>query len=89
MSERHVPYTVIVGVSATSKSPTALVWARAQAKANGGRLIAVRVYQVPSVPAGPSGSSSRFPQDPDTLRADQEARLQRDVAEVLGEDHGV
>ncbi len=89
MSERDVPYTVIVGVSATSKSPTALVWGHAQAKVNDGRLVAVRVYQVPHIPAGPSGSSSRFPQDPDTLRADQEARLQRDVAEVLGEDHGV
>jgi hypothetical protein len=89
MSEREVPYTVIVGVSATSKSPTALVWGHAQAKVNDGRLIAVRVYQVPHIPAGPSGSSSRFPQDPETLRADHQARLQRDVAEVLGEDHGV
>ena len=89
MSERDVPYTVIVGVSATSMSPTALVWAHAQAEANGGRLIAVRVYQVPNVPAGPSGSSSRIPQDSGTLRSDQQARLQRDVAEVLGEDHGV
>ena len=40
MSEREVPYTVIVGVSATSKSPTALVWGHAQAKVNDGRLIA-------------------------------------------------
>jgi hypothetical protein len=89
MSEPDQPYTVVVGVSATSKSPTALVWARAQAEVNGGRLIAVRVYQVPNVPTGPSGSSSRIPQNPDQLQADQHARLQRDVAEVLGEDHGV
>ena len=53
------PYTVVVGVSATSKSPTALAWGRAQAEANHGRLVAVRVYRVPNVPAGPSGSSSR------------------------------
>ena len=89
MTEQHEPYTVVVGVSATSKSPTALVWARAQAVANGGRLIAVRVYQVPTSPGGPSGSSSHMPQDPLQFRADQDARLERDVAEVLGEDHGV
>lgn len=88
MSKDH-PYTVIVGVSATSKSPTALVWARAQAEANGGRVIAVRVYQAPNVSPGPSGSSSRVPQDADSLRAQQHHQLELDVAEVLGEDHGV
>ena len=31
------PYTVVVGVSATSKSPTALAWAQAQARQNGVR----------------------------------------------------
>ena len=34
------PYTVVVGVSRTSKSPAALAWAQAQAAANGGRVIA-------------------------------------------------
>ena len=89
MTDQDEPYTVVVGVSATSKSPTALVWARAQAAANGGRLVAVRVYQAPAVPAGPSGTSSRVPQDPEDLRAQQVSQLQRDVTEVLGPDHGV
>src|SRR4051812_2534035 len=89
MSEHEQPYTVVVGVSATSKSPTALVWGKAQAEANRGRVVAVRVYQTPPVPTGPSGSGSRVPQDPETLAADQHAQLQRDVAQVLGEDHGV
>jgi hypothetical protein len=89
MTEQHQPYTVVVGVSATSKSPTALVWARAQAEANGGRAIAVRVHQAPPIPPGPSGSSSGIPQDPRSLRAQQQTQLERDVAEVLGEDHGV
>ncbi len=89
MTEPHQPYTVVVGVSATSKSPTALMWARAQAEANGGRAIAVRVYQSPSVPAGPSGSASRIPQDPADLRTQVHTQLERDVAEVLGPDHGV
>ena len=83
------PYTVVVGVSATSKSPTALMWARAQAEANGGRAVAVRLYREPNVPAGPSGSSSRIPQDPDSLQAQQHAQLDQDVTEVLGENHGV
>ena len=75
MTDQDQPYTVVVGVSATSKSPTALVWARAQAEANGGRLVAVRVYQAPAVPAGPSGTSSRVPQDPEELRAQQVGQL--------------
>ncbi|NYD43773.1 universal stress protein [Nocardioides panaciterrulae] len=89
MTNQDKPYTVVVGVSATSKSPGALAWARAQAEANGGRAIAVRVHQVALAAAGPSGSSSRPPQDTDSLRAQQHAQLARDVAEVLGDDHGV
>jgi hypothetical protein len=89
MIEPHEPYTVVVGVSATSKSPTALVWAHAQAQANSGRVIAVRVYQAPNVPGGPSGSSSRIPQDPDDVHSQQHTQLEQDVAEVLGPDHGV
>ncbi len=89
MAEHHEPYTVVVGVSATSKSPTALHWARAQAEANAGRAIAVRVYQVPHVPGGPSGSSSRIPPDAVGVHADQHRQLERDVTEVLGPDHGV
>lgn len=88
MTEQEQPYTVIVGVSATSKSPTALEWAHAQAEANGGRLIAVRVYQVPNVPQAPPGTSSRTPPDAQQLEAEQRARLERDVEEVLGQGHG-
>ena len=81
------PYTVVVGVSATSKSPTALAWGRAQAEANHGRLVAVRVYRVPNVPAGPSGSSSRIPPTAEDLHAQELAQLRRDVEAALGEDH--
>ena len=88
-SEPEEPYTVMVGVSATSKSPAALLWAQAQAEANNGRVIAVRVYQVANVTSGPSGAGSRTPQDAEALRADQQSQLERDVAEVLGADHGV
>ena len=87
--ETDQPYTVVVGVSGTSKSPTALEWGLAQAASHGGRVVAVRVYRVPNVPAGPSGTSSRVPPDPEDLHAEQQAQLRRDVAEVLGADHGV
>ena len=87
MSERETPYTVVVGVSATSKSPTALVWGRAQAEANGGRLVAVRVHPASSSHEQPSDSSqgpSASGQAPDRHRAP----LEGDVAEVLAEAHG-
>ncbi|RYC14320.1 universal stress protein [Nocardioides zhouii] len=89
MSDQDKPYTVVVGVSGTSSSPTALAWARAQAEANGGRVIAVRVHPTPHLPVGGSAGASRIPQDPATLRAQQQAQLERDVADVLGDGHGV
>ncbi len=67
-------YTVVVGVSATSGSPAALTWAAAQAAANDGRLVAVRVLK-------PSGAT-----EPD--RADAQAALDADVVATLGEEHG-
>jgi nucleotide-binding universal stress UspA family protein len=88
MTHQEEPYTVIVGVSATSKSPTALVWGHAQARANRGRLIAVRVYPTPSVLQRFPTTSSRPLPDANPVRAEQQARLEHDVAEVLGEDHG-
>ena len=81
------PYTVVVGVSATSGSPTALLWARDQARANDGRLIAVRVYKEPSVQQAPPGTASRNAPSIEQLQAEQQARLEGDVAAVLGEDH--
>ena len=88
MSEPEKPYTVIVGVSATSKSPTALVWGKAQADANGGRLIAVRVHPQPHSLQGSPGSSSRGATELNELRDQQRAELDRDVVDVLGADHG-
>jgi nucleotide-binding universal stress UspA family protein len=85
MSEaaRDRPYTVVVGVSATSKSPAALAWAAAQAKANDGRLIAVRVLKRP---AGDAGETTPAPGRPG--RESQQADLAADVAEALGPDNG-
>lgn len=77
------PYTVVVGVSATSKSPAALVWAAAQTKTNHGRLIAVRVFKHPAADASASPPSESRPG-----RAGQHADLAADVAEALGPEHG-
>ena len=79
------PYTVVVGVSATSKSPAALTWAAAQAEVNHGRLIAVRVLRRPTSPedsAAPSAGSARG-----QGTAGQQAALAADVAEVLGSEN--
>ncbi len=88
MTEPEKPYTVVVGVSATSKSPTALVWGQAQARANGGRLIAVRVHPVPHSAEEHPGTTSWHASEPHPARDQQQAELERHVADVLGEDHG-
>ena len=83
MSEQKSPYTVVVGVSATTTSPTALTWGKAQADANNGRLVAVRVHADPRSSQGTETSMA----DTD-LRASQQAELERHVSAVLGEAHG-
>ena len=81
------PYTVVVGVSATSKSPTALTWAAHQAAQNAGRLVAVRAWRSPSLQATTSGPiAARMPAEAQ-LEADARKAFEADVADVLGEDH--
>ncbi len=80
-------YTVVVGVSPGSASPTALAWGQEQAKAHGGRLVAVRAWRAPNPQATPSGTTAtRVPRGSE---AESEARdrLVADVASVLGADH--
>ncbi len=76
------PYTVVVGVSATSKSPAALAWAAAQAKANHGRLIAVRVLKRPTSADASKAPGSQSPPAQDTTGP--QADLAADVAQALG-----
>lgn len=83
------PYTVVVGVSNTSKSARALEWALAQAKAQEGKVVAVRAWQQRAPAAHPSGTSAgRIPR-PIDIETEARTRLAADVAEVLGEDHQV
>ena len=82
------PYTVVVGVSATSKSPAALAWARAQAEANRGRVIAVRAWRLPNPQATPSGTSAGRIARAEEVEAEALRRLEQDVADVFGSGHG-
>ncbi|CAN7286086.1 universal stress protein [Knoellia sp. LjRoot47] len=83
------PYTVVVGVSATSKSAAALEWGAAQAAANHGRLVAVRSWRVTGPPGSMSGgASARVTDERDTARSEM-AALEADVAAVLGPEHSV
>lgn len=85
--ESNRPYTVVVGVSATSKSPAALTWAKGQADQCGGRLIAVRAWRIPA-PTTPSGAPDADIPLPDDVEAHARETLDADVAAVLGDDHG-
>ncbi|MFT4163855.1 MAG: universal stress protein [Microlunatus sp.] len=86
--ESERPYTVVVGVSATSKSRAALAWAQSQAKQCGGQLIAVRAWRMPYPQTLPSGSADVDLPQPNEVEAHALKTLEADVAEVLGEDHG-
>ena len=86
--ESERPYTVVVGVSATSKSRAALTWAQSQAQHCGGRLIAVRAWRMPYPSTLPSGSPDVDLPKPDDVEAHARKTLEADVAEVLGDDHG-
>ncbi len=80
MDER--PYTIVVGVSATSKSRAALAWAHAQCGRNGGHVIAVRAWRMPNPQATPSGEpAGRLALERD-VQTDARELLEADVADV-------
>lgn len=82
------PYTVVVGVSATSKSPTALAWAAAQARQNNGRVIAVRAWKMTPPPGNPPRPSARAVTEESDVESEAREALEQDVAAALGPDHG-
>lgn len=85
--ENDRPYTVVVGVSATSKSPAALTWAHCQAEHCGGKLIAVRAWRMPIPPASPAGAPAVDVPHASDVEAKARKALEDDVAAVLGDDH--
>lgn len=86
--ENNRPYTVVVGVSATSKSRSALAWAQSQAQHYGGQLVAIRAWRMPYPQTIPSGSPDVDLPKPAEVEARARKVLEADVAEVLGENHG-
>lgn len=82
-------YTVVVGVSESSGSPTALRWAVAQATHFNGRVIAVRAWKLPPATASSRPGVSQLAHDPDTVATAARQHLQDDVTRVLGPDHDV
>lgn len=82
-------YTVVVGVSPRSSSPTALRWAHDHAARQGGRVVAVRAWRAGAPQATPSGTTAaRMPSSLDA-ETDGWSRLAADVADVLGPGHDV
>ena len=84
-TQNEQPYTVVVGVSVTSGSPAAVAWAAAQAEANHGRLVAVRVHKRPDPVTDPrlDPASGRPPDD----RSKDLTNLAAEVAATLGPEH--
>jgi nucleotide-binding universal stress UspA family protein len=89
MEDDTTPCTIVVGVSATSKSPAALRWAAEQAALLGGRVVAVRAWR-PLLP-GTASRGTPAVATPDLAAAEAAEResLAADVAEILGHDHPV
>ena len=81
------PYTVVVGISRTSKSPTALAWAEAQTRQNGGRLVAVRAWRMPNPQATPAGTPAGRISREAEVEQSARASLEADVIATLGTSH--
>ncbi|HEV7195255.1 MAG TPA: universal stress protein [Pedococcus sp.] len=89
MIDPDSPYTIVVGVSATSKSPAALHWAAELAALRGGRVVAVRAWRPTPPQTGSRVTASPVIEDAEAAEAEELAALRADVAEVLGGTHGV
>lgn len=81
------PYTVVVGVSGTSKSQRALEWGAAQAAQNDGRLVALRAWRTRAPMAIPAGPRPDLMDRSDEHGQESQASLEADVAAALGPDH--
>jgi nucleotide-binding universal stress UspA family protein len=88
MIDPDSPYTIVVGVSATSKSPAALHWAAELAALRGGRVVAVRAWRPTPPQTGSRVTPSPLLEDAPAAEAEELASLRADVAEVLGGTHG-
>lgn len=88
MEEQSSDYTVVVGVSATSKSPAALQWAAEEARARGGRVVAVRAWRPTPPQTGSRVTPAPLGRDAGEDEAETLRALEADVTQVLGPGHG-
>jgi hypothetical protein len=86
--EAH-PYTIVVGVSARSQSPTALRWAVENARTHQGRVVAIRAWRPTAPQTGSRVNPAPIAEDEPTSEKAARHALERDVAEVLGDAGGV
>ena len=91
MSETKQPSggTVVVGVSPTSGSPTALHWAADEARRRGAELVALSAWREPRPPIAPGGRPPGVGLDTDAVVAEAKGRLADQVRGALGESSGV
>jgi nucleotide-binding universal stress UspA family protein len=81
---------IVVGVSPTTGSPTALRWAADEARLRGTKLRAVLAWRPPRAPVASGGRPPvGLTQTPTDFAADAEEALRGFVAAALGTDDGV
>jgi nucleotide-binding universal stress UspA family protein len=83
------PFTVVVGVSSTSRSPAALRWAVQEAAHHDGVVIALRAWRPPRPPAAVGAKPPTTSWSSSALAAQAQEELESDVAHVLGNAHDV
>ena len=83
------PFTVVVGVSSTSRSPAALRWAVQEAAHHDGVVIALRAWRPPRPTSAVGAESNSTSSDGSALATQARHDLESDVAQVLGDAHDV
>jgi hypothetical protein len=83
------PFTVVVGVSSTSRSPAALRWAVQEAAHHDGVVIALRAWRPPRPPAAVGAKPPTISYNSSALVGQAQQDLESDVAQVLGDEHNV
>ena len=81
--------TVVVAVSPTSGSPTALHWAADEARRRGADLVALSAWREPRPPIAPGGRPPGVGFDAESVIAEAKGRLEDQVRAALGTETDV
>jgi Universal stress protein family len=81
--------TVVVAVSPTSGSPTALKWGADEAARRRSGLVAISAWRPPRAPIAPGGRPPGVSYDPDAAIAAAKAQLEEHVRAALGDGASV